>query len=85
AQSGIYVATLKGTLAGTYKITPKVSSVAVGTLEAQVTLTAGDVDTGEGNSSFQFDKQTMEAGQNATLTLVAKDKFGNPIDYDPSQ
>ncbi|WP_420354671.1 invasin domain 3-containing protein [Bartonella choladocola] len=85
AQSGIYVATLKGTLAGTYKITPKVSSVAVGTLEAEVTLTAGDVDGGKGNSSFQFDEQTIVAGQTATLTLVAKDKFGNPIDYDPSQ
>ncbi|AQT47676.1 invasin domain 3-containing protein [Bartonella choladocola] len=85
AQSGIYVATLKGTLAGTYKITPKVSSVAVGTLNEAVTLTAGEIDTGEGNSSFQFDKPAMEAGQNATLTLVAKDKFGNPIDYDPSQ
>ncbi|MBH9976353.1 MULTISPECIES: hypothetical protein, partial [Bartonella] len=67
-----------------YKITPKVSSVAVGTLEAEVTLTAGEIDTGKGNSSFQFDNQTIVAGQNATLTLVAKDKFGNPIDYDPS-
>ncbi|MBH9976348.1 MULTISPECIES: invasin domain 3-containing protein, partial [Bartonella] len=42
---GTYKATLKGTLAGIYKITPKVSSVAVGTLEAEVTLTAGEIDT----------------------------------------
>ncbi|MBH9976350.1 hypothetical protein H3S98_11805, partial [Bartonella sp. B10834H15] len=42
---GTYKATLKGTVAGTYKITPKVSSVAVGTLEAEVTLTAGEIDT----------------------------------------
>ena len=85
AQSGIYVATLKGTLAGTYKITPKVSSAAVETLSATVTLTAGEIDTGEGNSTFQIDKTIIVADQSATLTLVAKDKFGNPIeDYTTS-
>ena len=85
AQSGIYVATLKGTLAGTYKITPKVSSAAVETLSAAVTLTAGEIDTGEGKSTFQIDKTVIIADQSATLTLVAKDKFGNPIeDYNTS-
>ncbi|WP_420354969.1 invasin domain 3-containing protein, partial [Bartonella choladocola] len=81
AQSGIYVATLKGTLAGTYKITPKVSSVAVGTLEAQVTLTAGDVDGGEGNSSFGADKASISADgtEQSILTFTAKDAYGNVV------
>ncbi|CAM1641831.1 Invasin [Bartonella choladocola] len=81
AQSGIYVATLKGTLVGTYKITPKVSSVAVGTLNVAVTLTAGKVDGGKGNSTFIASPTSFKAGdsQGSTLTFTAKDAYGNLV------
>ncbi|MBH9976343.1 MULTISPECIES: invasin domain 3-containing protein, partial [Bartonella] len=70
---GTYTATLKGTLVGTYKITPKVSSVAVGTLEATVTIKGGDVDAGKGNSTFIASSTSFNAGDSkgSTLTFTA--------------
>ncbi|MBH9976351.1 hypothetical protein H3S98_11810, partial [Bartonella sp. B10834H15] len=68
-----------GTLVGTYKITPKVSSVAVGTLEATVTIKGGDVDGGKGNSSFIASPTSFNAGDSkgSTLTFTAKDTNKN--------
>ncbi|MBH9976335.1 hypothetical protein H3S98_11730, partial [Bartonella sp. B10834H15] len=79
AQSGTYKATLQGTLAGTYKITPKVSSVAVGTLEATVAIKGGDVDTGR--SRFVVDRESIPANgtEQSTLTFTAKDAYGNVV------
>ncbi|MBH9976349.1 hypothetical protein H3S98_11800, partial [Bartonella sp. B10834H15] len=70
-----------GTLVGTYKITPKVSSVAVGTLEATVTIKAGKVDGGKGNSTFIASSTSFNAGDSkgSTLTFTAKDAYGNLV------
>ncbi|MBH9975845.1 hypothetical protein H3S98_09185, partial [Bartonella sp. B10834H15] len=77
--AGIYKATLQGTLAGTYKITPKVSSVAVGTLEASVTIKGGDVDTGR--STFEVDPKSIpsDGTLSSTLTFTAIDVYGNAM------
>ncbi|MBH9976337.1 hypothetical protein H3S98_11740, partial [Bartonella sp. B10834H15] len=79
AQSGTYKATLKGTLVGTYKLKPLVSGAAVGTLEAEVTLTAGNVFAG--NSEFRADRESIPANgtEQSTLTFTAKDVNQNPV------
>ncbi|MBH9976326.1 MULTISPECIES: Ig-like domain-containing protein, partial [Bartonella] len=79
AQSGIYVATLKGTLVGTYKLKPLVSGAAVGTLEAQVAIKGHDIDTGR--STFEVEPKSIPADGtlSSTLTFTAIDVSGNPM------
>ncbi|MBI0015814.1 invasin domain 3-containing protein, partial [Bartonella sp. B10834G3] len=83
--SGVYKATLQGTLANVYTITPKFKGNAVGTLSVDVTLRAGDpVEKGENNelrSTFTASRLSIVADdeETSTLTFTAKDKYGNLV------
>ncbi|MBI0140297.1 hypothetical protein H3U94_05315, partial [Bartonella sp. W8125] len=79
AQSGIYVATLKGTLAGTYKITPKISSVAVGTLEATVTINGGNIDATKFDFFAESPSITADGSTESKLIFKARDAYSNPV------
>ena len=78
--SGVYTATLKGTLAGTYTVKPQFSNSALGSLSASVTLTAGRVPDGS-QSEFSTTPKTIAANGTAIslLTLKVKDANGNAI------
>ncbi|EGT4255970.1 LysM peptidoglycan-binding domain-containing protein, partial [Citrobacter amalonaticus] len=77
---GIYKATLKGTLAGTYTVRPQLNGSPFGSLSDQVTLTAGSTPSGS-QSTFAASPQTIAADNAATstLTLTLKDTNGNAI------
>ncbi|MCO4160321.1 invasin domain 3-containing protein, partial [Citrobacter amalonaticus] len=77
--AGTYTATLKGTLADSYTVVPLNNGSAVGTLNAAVTLTPGEIDGGV--SLFTAYPHIIAADDSAlsTLTLEAKDKFGNAV------
>ena len=83
AAAGTYVATLKGTVAGRYTISPKLSGVQVGSLSVTVTLTAdGNLPvSGDGKSTFTTEKSYIAANnsETTTLTFTAKDEFNNVI------
>ncbi|MCO4161576.1 invasin domain 3-containing protein, partial [Citrobacter amalonaticus] len=78
--TGVYTATLKGTLAGVYTLKALFNSTAIGSLSATVTLTAGTTPDGT-QSTFTVDPASITADDSAmsTLTLTAKDAFGNPV------
>ncbi|MBF1996694.1 Ig-like domain-containing protein, partial [Serratia symbiotica] len=78
--NGVYQATLRGTRAGSYKVTPQVNGKAVGNLNATVTLKAGQTPDGA-HSKFVADRESITAdGQDsATLTFTAQDANGNPL------
>ncbi|MBI0141439.1 hypothetical protein H3U94_11225, partial [Bartonella sp. W8125] len=84
-ETGVYKATLTGTLANVYTITPKFDGNAVGTLSADVTLTAGDPaekgERGEKRSTFIANPHLIVADNTATslLTFKAQDKYGNAV------
>ncbi|MBI0015933.1 hypothetical protein H3S94_11670, partial [Bartonella sp. B10834G3] len=84
-KTGVYEATLTGTLANVYTITPKFDGNAVGTLSADVTLRAGDPaekgERGEKRSTFEAFPHLIVADNNATslLTFMAQDKYGNAV------
>ena len=84
AEKGTYIAILKGTIVGDYKVIPTLDGTAVGALSASVTLTSNgnSPDTSDGHSTFKINKSTIQANdtETATLTLVAKDRYGNAID-----
>ncbi|WP_297323263.1 Ig-like domain-containing protein, partial [uncultured Bartonella sp.] len=77
--TGVYVATLSGTLANVYTVTPQFDTKPVGSLNASVTLTAGKVDSS--NSTFVANPTSILANNSdySTLTFTAKDSFGNPV------
>ncbi|ENE7724965.1 hypothetical protein ABNZ70_004833, partial [Salmonella enterica] len=79
AAPGIYRATLKGTLAGTWKVVPKYAGTAMGLLSGIVSLTAGAADAGQ--SAFAASPKSIVADDTATstLTLTVKDVNGNTI------
>ncbi|MDN8599682.1 invasin domain 3-containing protein [Citrobacter sp. S2-9] len=78
--TGVYTATLKGQLADKYTVTPKFSGSAIGSLSADVTLTAGTTPDGA-TTTFVASPTSVVADDatTSTLTLTAKDKFGNAI------
>ncbi|MDX7274042.1 invasin domain 3-containing protein [Serratia marcescens] len=80
AGNGTYTATLSGTLAGTYTVTPFNNSAAVGSLSDTVTLTAGTTPSGT-NSTIGINKDSITANgvDSATITFEAKDSNNNPI------
>ncbi|EAT8683401.1 hypothetical protein FA044_18275 [Salmonella enterica] len=80
ATAGVYTATLKGTLAGTYTIKPQFSGSAVGSLSDTVSLAAGTTPDA-GQSAFVVSPGAIEADgvEISTLTLTVKDTFGNAI------
>ena len=75
---GVYTATLKGTIAGVYTVTPQYDGGDIGSLSGSVTLTAGKPD-GSAHSTFSVAPDKIAADNNAasTLTLTLKDSFGN--------
>ncbi|WP_273831078.1 Ig-like domain-containing protein, partial [Serratia bockelmannii] len=80
AGEGVYTATLSGTLADTYTVTPQNNGAPVGSLSNTVTLKAGDTPDGT-LSTFSVDKAGIEPdGEDAaTLTFTAKDLNDNAI------
>ncbi|EGT4257158.1 hypothetical protein D8W73_24395, partial [Citrobacter amalonaticus] len=81
ATAGEYTMTLKGTLAGTYTVTPMLNGSAIrDDLKADVTLTAGTTPDGA-LSTFAANPVSVVADNSAasTLTLTLKDTFGNSI------
>ena len=80
AGNGTYTATLKGTLAGVYTVTPSNNGVAVGSLSDTVTLTA-DTAPSDKNSTVVTDKDSITADgvDSMTITFEAKDANNNPI------
>ena len=80
ATPGMYIATLKGTLAGVYTVKPLFSGSALGSLSASVTLTAGTTPDGA-QSNFSASPKIIAADNTATSTLTfsAKDSGGNAI------
>ncbi|WP_262349052.1 Ig-like domain-containing protein [Enterobacter asburiae] len=72
---GIYTATLKGTLAGTYIVLPQFGGTTVGGLNDTVTLTPGEPN--QVKSSITVGKTIYTSGDDMTVTL--KDKGGNPV------
>ncbi|EMV8528224.1 inverse autotransporter beta domain-containing protein, partial [Salmonella enterica] len=79
AAPGIYRATLKGTLAGTWKVVPKYAGTAMGSLSGIVSLTAGAADAGQ--SVFAASPKSIVADDTATstLTLTVNDAQGNTV------
>ncbi|MCO4158530.1 invasin domain 3-containing protein, partial [Citrobacter amalonaticus] len=77
--AGVYTATLKGTLADSYTVVPLNKGGAIGELNAAVTLTAGALDGTTTQFGLSPDTIVADNSDNSTLTLVAKDKFGNRI------
>ncbi|EGT4257370.1 hypothetical protein D8W73_25575, partial [Citrobacter amalonaticus] len=77
--TGVYTATLKGTLAGVYTVTPQLDSAPFGTLSDTVTLTTGAPD--EGQSTLTVSKASITADNTDTsvLTLTLKDAGGNAL------
>ncbi|EGJ0474147.1 hypothetical protein IHA59_003948, partial [Salmonella enterica] len=77
--AGVYTATLKGQLADTYTVTPQFSGSDVGSLSGTVTLTSGAPDGTQ--SLFVASPKSLLADnkESSTLTLTAKDKFGNIV------
>ena len=80
ATPGIYTATLRGKLAGTYTVEPQFNHADIGSLGDSVTLTAGVPDTGS-TTTFVASPRSIAAdnAETSTLTLTVKDKFGNVI------
>ena len=78
--TGVYTATLKGTLADTYTVMPELNGDAIGSLNATVTLTAGSTPDGSA-STFSASPTSIAADDSATstLTLLAKDASGNAV------
>ncbi|WP_187394464.1 invasin domain 3-containing protein [Citrobacter freundii complex sp. CFNIH2] len=78
--TGVYTATLKGTLADTYTVTPELNSDAIGSLNATVTLTAGSTPD-DGQSTFMATPDSIAADNtdSSTLILTLKDSFGNVL------
>ena len=77
--TGVYTATLKGTLAGSYTVVPQVSGSAVGSLSAPVTLTPGVLDSGLSTLAISEPSIPADASTTTTLTVTARDAFGNMI------
>lgn len=80
AGNGAYTATLSGTVAGTYTITPQNNGAPVGSLSDTVELKAGSTPDGT-LSTFSADKASInpDGKDTATLTFTAKDLVGNAI------
>ena len=80
ATPGVYTTRIKGMLAGTYTVKPQYNGGALGTLTANVTLTAGTEPDG-GRSTFVAAPVAIVADNVAvsTLTLKANDYYGNPV------
>ncbi|WP_371972977.1 invasin domain 3-containing protein [Lelliottia nimipressuralis] len=79
-EPGVYTATLHGTKAGHYTVTPLYKGQPVGSLSTGVELTAGEVD--DKTSLFGMpDGRTVAADGTSTLTLsfTAQDMYGNPV------
>ncbi|CND48210.1 invasin domain 3-containing protein [Yersinia intermedia] len=79
ANSGIYVATLKGKTVGVATVTPQVASSSLAGLSATVTLTVGPAD--DSWSTFTATPAGIPADRTAfsTLTFTAKDVNQNPV------
>ena len=78
--SGVYTATLKGTLADVFSVKPKFNNALVGTLGDSVTLKAGTTPDGT-QSAFSVNPGSIVADNvdTSTLTFTAKDVNGNAI------
>jgi adhesin/invasin len=76
---GTYTATLSGTKADLWTVTPQLKGSAIGTLKVDVTLTPGALDAGL--SSFAGAPNTLEANGSdiSVLTFTAKDAHDNPL------
>ncbi|WP_436883530.1 inverse autotransporter beta domain-containing protein [Enterobacter asburiae] len=76
---GTYEATLTGTRAGKYTVTPQLLDGRKTGKPLTVTLTAGTVPDGA-SSQFTASKPTiMDNGDSSLLTFTAKDRYGNLI------
>ncbi|MDN8602292.1 invasin domain 3-containing protein, partial [Citrobacter sp. S2-9] len=80
ATPGTYIATLKGTLAGAYSVKPQYKGSAIGSLSDAVVLTADTTPDGA-QSTFSAAPVSVAADNIAisTLTLVARDAYGNAV------
>ncbi|MDU3304098.1 MAG: invasin domain 3-containing protein, partial [Enterobacter ludwigii] len=77
---GVYTANLKGTKAGEYTATVLYDGDPVGMPDVQVTLTAGDADTGQSGIELPDGETTIADGATSvTLRLTAKDVNGNLV------
>ncbi|EBY6849608.1 LysM peptidoglycan-binding domain-containing protein [Salmonella enterica subsp. enterica] len=76
---GVYTATFRGTLVGSYTIVPQLSGVALGNLNVKVALTVGKTDSTR--SAFVANQQTITADdvESITLTFTARDLHDNAI------
>ena len=77
---GAYTANLKGTKAGEYTVAVLYDGSPVGVPDVQVTLTAGDADTGQSGIDLPDGDTTIADGATSlTLRLTAKDVNGNLV------
>ncbi|RII74059.1 invasin, partial [Serratia odorifera] len=76
-EKGVYTATFKGAVAGTYTLVPEYNGSVLGDLSASVTLTAGVAV--QATSHIVVDKASYASGGDIGLTVVLKDAQGNPV------
>ncbi|MGP8336556.1 inverse autotransporter beta domain-containing protein, partial [Serratia sp. CY43514] len=77
ATKGVYTATLKGTAAGQYTLTPTYNGNAIGTLSASVTLTASA--PVQARSTIEVGKGVYASGDDMAVTVALRDDAGNPV------
>ncbi|WP_331398217.1 inverse autotransporter beta domain-containing protein [Enterobacter quasihormaechei] len=76
-RAGTYVATIKGSRAGTYTIVPQYNAAPLGSLSATLTLTADSAV--QANSAISLDNTTYTSGADMTVTVTLKDASNNAV------
>lgn len=77
--AGIYTATMTGTLAGTFSVSPQLNGSSIGNIGVEITLSSGAVN--DSQSSFAASEPSITADDTtiSTLTFTARDQYKNIV------